>query len=74
MSRTEARQRIRPAEFKRQLGAVKHDERHLRELCYEAPAAYREIREVMRAQGDLVRQHARLSPVLNFKYPDRRAE
>lgn len=74
MSRTEARQRISPAEFKRQLGAVKHDERHLRDLCDEAPAAYRDIREVMRAQHDLVRQNARLMPVLNFKYPDRRKD
>ena len=74
MSRTEARQRIRPADFKRQLGAVKHDARQLHELCDEAPAAYRDIREVMQAQRDLVRQSARLTPVLNFKHPDRRVE
>ena len=65
---------IRPADFKRQLGAVKHDARQLHELCDEAPAAYRDIREVMQAQRDLVRQSARLTPVLNFKHPDRRVE
>jgi RNA-splicing ligase RtcB len=74
MSRTEARQRINPAEFKRQLGAVKHDARHLHELRDEAPGAYRDIREVTRAHHELARRHARLTPVLNFKYPDRRAD
>jgi tRNA-splicing ligase RtcB (3'-phosphate/5'-hydroxy nucleic acid ligase) len=72
MSRTEARQRIKPADIKQQLGAVQHDPRRLSELCDEAPGAYRDIRKVMQAQRDLVRQQARLSPVLNFKYPDRR--
>lgn len=72
MSRTEARQRIKPADLQRQLGGVQHDPRHLHELCDEAPAAYRDIRKVMQAQRDLVRQHARLTPVLNFKHPDRR--
>ena len=73
MSRTEARQRIKPTDIKRQLGSVKHDQRQLSELCDEAPAAYRDIRKVMQAQHDLVRQNARLSPVLNFKYPDHRS-
>jgi tRNA-splicing ligase RtcB (3'-phosphate/5'-hydroxy nucleic acid ligase) len=73
MSRTEARQRIKPADVKRQLGSVKHDKRQLGELCDEAPSAYRDIRKVMQAQRDLVRQHSRLSPVLNFKHPDRRS-
>jgi tRNA-splicing ligase RtcB len=72
MSRTEARQRITPADLRRQLGAVHHDHRQLGALCDEAPAAYRDIRAVLQAQRDLVRQRARLSPVLNFKYADRR--
>jgi tRNA-splicing ligase RtcB (3'-phosphate/5'-hydroxy nucleic acid ligase) len=74
MSRTEARQRIKPADMKRQLGTVRHDPRHLGELRDEAPAAYRDIHEVMRAQHDLVRQSARLTPLLNFKYPDSRGQ
>ena len=72
MSRTEARQTIKPADMKRQLGPVQYDAQHLRDLRDEAPAAYRDIHEVLRAQRDLVRQQARLTPVLNFKYPDRR--
>lgn len=72
MSRTEAKHTIKPADMKRQLGVVKHDPRHLADLLDEAPGAYRDLREVMQAQRDLVRQHARLTPILNFKYPDRR--
>lgn len=72
LSRTEAQRRIKPAEMKHQLGAVKYDPRCLTELRDEAPAAYREIREVMQAQRELARQETRLAPVLNFKYPDRR--
>jgi tRNA-splicing ligase RtcB len=72
LSRTEARKAIGAAEMRRQLGAVHHDPRHLEWLRDEAPAAYRDLRQVMRAQRDLTRQHARLTPVLNFKYPDRR--
>jgi tRNA-splicing ligase RtcB len=72
MSRSRARQLIRPADAKRQLGSVKRDTRQLAELCDEAPAAYRDIRKVMRAQRELVRQVNRLSPILNFKYPDKR--
>jgi tRNA-splicing ligase RtcB len=74
MSRTEARQRIRPADFERQIGSVHCAPWHLNDLRDEAPAAYRDIRKVMHAQRDLVRQHARLTPVLNVKYPDRRQE
>ena len=73
LSRTAARQSVKPSDLKRQLGAVHYDERYLQELRDEAPAAYRDIREVMRAQRELVRQRARLAPVLSFKYPDRRA-
>jgi tRNA-splicing ligase RtcB len=71
MSRTEARQRIRATDLKRQLGEVQHDPLRLEELRDEAPAAYRDLREVLRAQRELARQQARLTPLLNFKYPDR---
>ena len=54
------------------LGEVQHDPRHLTTLRDEAPAAYRDLRVVLRAQRDLVRQRARLTPLLNFKYPDSR--
>lgn len=38
-----------------------------RGLCAEAPAAYKNIRKVMRAQRDLVRIIRCLQPVLNYK-------
>lgn len=72
LSRTEARRTIRLADLQRQLGGVRHDPRNLDDLRDEAPGAYRNLAEVMRAQRALVRQLARMSPVLNFKYPDRR--
>jgi tRNA-splicing ligase RtcB len=70
MSRTEAWRRIRPVDVRRQLSSVKCDSARLDELRDEAPAAYRDIHQVLRAQRDLIRQQARLTPVLNFKYPD----
>ncbi len=70
LSRTEARTRIKGADMQRQLRQVHYDPRHLVALRDEAPAAYRDIREVMKAQRDLTRQHTRLTPVLNFKYAD----
>jgi tRNA-splicing ligase RtcB len=70
LSRTEARNRITPDAMERQLGSVHCDKRNLASLCDEAPGAYRDIRDVMRAQHDLTRQVLRLTPLLNFKYPD----
>lgn len=71
-SRTEASRRIQAADLRRQLHGVHYDERLVNELRDEAPAAYRDLREVLKAQRDLVRQEGRLTPVLNFKHPDRR--
>ena len=72
LSRTVARTRITGADMQRQLGRVHYDQQHLVALRDEAPAVYRDIREVMQAQRDLTRQHVRLTPVLNFKYADNR--
>ena len=72
LSRTEARARITPGAMQRQLGSVSYDHRNLVCLRDEAPAAYRDIRQVMQAQHDLTRQQLRLVPLLNFKYPDSR--
>jgi len=71
LSRTAARSRITSGAMQDQLGKVHFDRRNLHSLRDEAPAAYRDIREVMRAQRELTCQEARLSPVLNFKYPDK---
>jgi tRNA-splicing ligase RtcB len=68
LSRTDARHRISARDLRRQVGDVYCDPPQLAALCEEAPAAYRDIRRVMRAQHDLVRQEARLVPVVNFKY------
>jgi tRNA-splicing ligase RtcB len=38
-------------------------------LCEEAPAVYKDIGKVMRAQRSLVRVVRRLEPVLSFKAP-----
>jgi tRNA-splicing ligase RtcB len=70
--RTEARQRIRVRDMQEQLGSVHIDSRNLDALRDEAPGAYRDIRKVMRAQQELIRQVHCLTPVLNFKYPEPR--
>jgi tRNA-splicing ligase RtcB len=70
LSRTEARKTISQKSMEQQLGTVLYDENHLRNLRDEAPGAYRDIHKVMRAQRDLTRQVTRLTPKLNFKYPD----
>ncbi len=71
-SRTESSRRIQVADVRRQMRGVYYDERQVNELRDEAPAAYRDLREVLKAQRDLVRQEGRLTPVLSFKHPDRR--
>lgn len=55
MSRTEARKRISAADLRRQLEGIAFDEHSGHSLREEAPAAYKDIRSVMRAQRDLVR-------------------
>ncbi|MBX2796309.1 MAG: RtcB family protein, partial [Myxococcales bacterium] len=65
MSRTEARQRIGARQLKDQLRHV--HARHRRDLVEEAPAAYRDIDAVMRAQRDLTRIVRRLRPVISHK-------
>lgn len=67
MSRTDARSRIRAADFSRSMSGVWFDARKSRGLTEEAPDAYKDIRRVMRAQRDLVRIRRTLTPVLNFK-------
>lgn len=67
LSRTEARQRVRPAELRRQLRGVIWDERHAAALVEEAPSAYRDIGAVMAAQRALTRAVRRLRPLLSYK-------
>jgi tRNA-splicing ligase RtcB (3'-phosphate/5'-hydroxy nucleic acid ligase) len=67
LPRSEARQRIRSRELRRQLGGVWFDDELLSALCEEAPAAYKDIRKVMRAQRELTRITRELRPVLVYK-------
>lgn len=67
MSRSEARRRIRLRDFERDVEGVWFDRRLSRRLVEEAPAAYRDIGRVMRAQRDLTRVVRRLRPVLVYK-------
>ncbi len=67
MSRTEARRQVSQRDLVRQLDGVAWDHRRADVLRDEAPAAYKDIQRVMRAQGDLVRIVRRLRPLLSYK-------
>jgi tRNA-splicing ligase RtcB len=53
--------------FERQVSGVWYDRRIAPRLRDEAPAAYKDIRAVMRAERDLTRIVRTLRPVLSFK-------
>jgi tRNA-splicing ligase RtcB len=67
LSRTEARQRIQAGDLERQLHGVWFDHRLAHALREEAPAAYKDIQDVMRAQRELTRIVRQLRPVLSYK-------
>ena len=67
MSRDEARRRVSAGALRKQLSSVVHDRRALNRLRDEAPAAYKDIRDVMRSQRKLVRIERTLRPRLSFK-------
>jgi len=67
LTRSEARRRIAPAKLERELRRVVFDERRLAALVEEAPGAYRDIREVLEEQADLVTPRLRLEPLLVMK-------
>ncbi|HSI33710.1 MAG TPA: RtcB family protein, partial [Tepidisphaeraceae bacterium] len=67
MSRGEARQRISPHDLSRQLDSVYFYPTMADALREEAPAAYKPIDKVMRAQRDLTRIVRKLRPVLSYK-------
>jgi tRNA-splicing ligase RtcB len=67
LSRASARRVIRPADLTRDVGSLWFDHRKTARLVDEAPAAYKDIRRVMRAQTDLVRITRTLRPLLSFK-------
>lgn len=66
-SRGVARQRIPLRQFERELEGVFYDRRLAAKLREEAPAAYKDIGAVMRAQRKLTRIRRELRPLLSFK-------
>jgi tRNA-splicing ligase RtcB len=67
LSRTEARNRITVGTLRRQLRGVWYDQRLERSLREEAPAAYKSIDAVMKAQQQLTTITRRLRPLLVYK-------
>ncbi len=67
MSRQKARCSIHQRDLHRQMQGVWYDYRNAGPLREEAPAAYKDVRAVMRAQRDLVKTVRTLRPVLNYK-------
>ncbi|HEX6812534.1 MAG TPA: RtcB family protein [Planctomycetota bacterium] len=67
LPRGEAMRRLRVRDLERDLGAVYFERELAARLLDEAPAAYKDIGAVMRAQRDLVRIVRRLRPVLAYK-------
>lgn len=65
LRRSEARRKIRPEALRRALGDVVIPAGEA--MVEEAPAAYRDIRKVLRAQEDLVERRLRLEPLLVLK-------
>jgi tRNA-splicing ligase RtcB len=67
MTRREAREQIRPARFVQSMRRVVFDQRRRSSLVEEAPAAYRDIGEVLEDETDLVRPVTRLEPIAVVK-------
>jgi tRNA-splicing ligase RtcB len=67
MTRREARAAIRPKALAHAMRRVVYPERLAGHLVEEAPAAYRDIAEVLDAQQDLVHRELRLEPVAVLK-------
>lgn len=67
MARHEARRRVSRRDMQQQMRGVWFDQRQTDSLRDEAPAAYKEIGRVMRAQHDLTRIMRELRPLLVYK-------
>jgi tRNA-splicing ligase RtcB len=67
MSREVARRSVSGHAFERQMEGVWYDFRAAQQLREEAPAAYKDVRAVLRAQGELVKVWRVLRPVVSFK-------
>lgn len=67
LTRGEARRRISPERLAEALRRVVYDPHRRRALVEEAPDAYRDIREVLEDEADLVRPLLRLEPIAVLK-------
>jgi tRNA-splicing ligase RtcB len=67
MTRREARRVISPHSLERAMRRVVFPAEHVHDLVDEAPAAYRDIRDVLDDQSDLVSRVRRLEPVAVWK-------
>jgi tRNA-splicing ligase RtcB len=67
MTRREARERIRPAALEHAMRRVVFDTARAAALVEEAPAAYRDIAEVLEDEADLVTPLLRLTPIAVLK-------
>jgi len=67
LSREQARKSVSHHALQRQMEGVWYDYRLSEQLRDEAPAAYKDIKAVLRAQTDLVKVTRALQPVLNYK-------
>ena len=67
LSRGAARSKFSERELRRQMEGVWYDYRLTGKLRDEAPAAYKDIRAVLKAQRELVKVIRTLRPVLNYK-------
>jgi tRNA-splicing ligase RtcB len=67
MSRSEAFNTLSTKVLQREMIGVWFDERKSHRLVDETPSAYKDIRNVMKAQKDLIRIIDQRQPILNFK-------
>lgn len=67
MSRNRAKAELDLDAFREQMGDRVWDDRSAKKLLDEAPAAYKDIRQVMADQQDLVRVDHTLTQILNYK-------
>lgn len=67
LSRGEAAERITPRQLAREMHSVWFDRRLSRQLCDEAPSAYKDVHAVMRAQRELTRIERELRPLISYK-------
>jgi tRNA-splicing ligase RtcB len=69
LSREAAKRTISPSQFHRQMKGVWYDYRAADKLFDECPAAYKDVRAVLRAQSELTKLIRTLKPLLSFKGP-----